>query len=251
MAMNLERQATRESVTRENVTDRRLSGPGNRKFIFVHWPGSFELVPVVDDEGETVGYELMPRVRRMDLNPGAMGVKWLPNANNALGKIDPTMFYLYLESQRAIRIPDNAPICYTGDDGEIYEDPDPGYLWSMELQSGAKLYIDPWDNPTPKRTGGVDFHGRDIKGFQAWCRLLLARGVIPDPTPADLDEMIRLQRRRAERHANKASGNPILLARVEIETARLDAMLKEQASRFRSVTKRKAPKSNRKREATD
>lgn len=239
-------QAQRESVQRENVMDPRLKGAPNCKFIYVHWPGQFELIGLSDDE-----FELLPRVRRVSLNPGAMGVKWLRHDSTDLADVNPLNLYMYLESQGAIRIPDNAHVCYTDGD-EIYEDPEPGYLWSMPLANGKKLFIDPWDNPTQKRGGGIDFSGRDIVGFRAWLRMLMANGTIPEPTSADLGDLIKLQSRRAERHANKSAGNPVLQERVEREKARLVALLAEQKKRSKAVTKRRAPKRKRgNRESTD
>jgi len=243
-------QAQREGIQRENVRDDRLRAKPNYKFLYIHWPGQWELV---NDGGK---HELLPRVRKISLMPGSNGVGWRRQDSTDPADVDLSMLYLWLEKEGATRIdPVRTPVCYTGDDGELFMDDEPGYLWSMGLADGHKLYIDPWDNPTQKRgaKGGVDWSGRDVEGFRAWRSMLAAEGIIPPPEPEDLTALIELQSIRVERHTKRAAGNPAIQKRVEMEQGRLSAMLAEQKVRFEKMPKRKAPKSKkgRKRESDE
>ena len=228
----------REDLRRETLEDSRLPCKRNPPFVFAHFPDSWEMAP--DGDG---GWAFMPRMKCMRLEPGVNGIR-----GESYDAVRPQLFFANLRAEGWIIIDSDEAVVYHDEDGELVTG-ERGYLGSRPCRHG-KVYCSVWDRPIVSgrgRRARVDWKTKkDVSGFNEWKLMLVATGVIPKPSEAGLNELIRVQTRRARRQAGKAGDNKYLQDLVSKESERLDAMIKARADLYAAAPKKRRGKSKRK-----
>ena len=230
----------RETLQRETLDNDLLPCKRNPPFIFAHYPGKWELIEEDGPKGETV-YHLLPRLKRMRLEPGSNGVK-----GETYETVRAGLMFAWLDAEGWVRIMPDTPVIYCDESGEEVEDR--GYLRSDKGRHG-KVFLDVWDRPLifgSGRGARVDWTTkRDRKGFNLWRQMLVSTGIIRKPTESELNQIIRLQRRRHHRRARDTGGSPYREGLAQKERDRLDAMLAASDRMFKTTKRRKGKPGSR------
>ena len=197
-----------------SVTDARLPGRPRPKFIYAHHPMGWEFD----------GTRYLPRLTRFEIRPGLNGVK---KGANGIGPL-----FARLRTEGWKVIPEDCPVLYTDDRGDLVEDT--GYLFAWPGQKGT-THAERWARPALIGAGSsakVDWTSRyDRKGYDAWRAMLVERGIVDPPQEAVVSQLITVQRRRANRRTSEAhAGNPGVLEHVKGQRAKLEAMTASQAT---------------------
>jgi len=218
-------KAAPQKVTAVTLSDDRLPGKPQPKFIYAHHPGNWEFV------SEETGF--VPRISKVPLRPGINGCRKGPQGHL------PVLSRLRMEGW--VILNEDGPVKVSSPTGEIVDDH--GYLLRYDGVRGA-TYADVWSRPFVVGAGPsarVDWSSQyDREGWNAWRVFLRESGAVPPPSPSVLAANMRRQERRSRRRIAEAhDGAPHVQAIVEHETAKFNAMREAAAAYGAKVRGRK------------
>jgi len=206
--MELQQRGEREPVAeRKDV----LSTPATAKFVYMHHPEGWEF--------SATRKCWLPRLKKLQLRPGCCGVKGKAN--------DPQWSETKAqhEDRGFVFIPLGIAVRYMEDGQLLTNDTEYRRRWAAR---GGYAWGDVWS--TPVQIG----HGRrtrvvwefDHEGFDAWRIWLVETGVIPQPLPSVLSNIVSIQQRRTDRTGAMAHAGapPIIQHKHAVNQGRLDAM---------------------------
>jgi len=203
-------QRSKASVSKATISSDLLPGKPIPKFLLVHSPASWEFHPTL--------LRWLPRIKRQPITPGVNGCKAGRNGHLPL--------VVSLRERGFIVIDDDAKVIYHDEDGDLVEDH--GYMVKYDGQRGA-MYAEIWARPAILgygRNASTDWSSQyDVAGFDLWRASLVDEGLIRQPSPAVLAQVMDRQQSRADRRLKEAhDGAPHIQRHVEGEKATLAAM---------------------------
>jgi hypothetical protein len=116
-------------------------------------------------------------------------------------------------------------------------DVEPGGYCIQYAGSSGPVFLSKWE--TPKLVAGQVRMSADVEGYRAFCRRLVAEGIVKIPDPDFITVIIERQERIVSEHQTRAPTHPGSALALPVERKRLEDM---HAARDRMYTPAKSTK---------